>query len=135
VLLNGLRQRGQPACADPARALRLPCGGPGRWPLARGKAAHGGEPAAGFDGRAAGVALAQFGIAALLRAAPENLPRLPKCIWTAQASVRRGGSGGFERGFRTGAAWQASRIEVTEALKQGGSRGVVDAVRIPCGTR
>ena len=73
-----------------------------------------------------GVALAQFGIAALLRAAPDNLPRLGEVrldraalLFAVLASL------GASVVFGLAPAWQASRLEVTEALKQGGSRGVV----------
>jgi predicted permease len=75
---------------------------------------------------AAGVALAQFGIAALLRAAPDNLPRLGEVrldrtalLFAVLASVVSSVA------FGLAPAWQASRIQVTEALKLGGSRGVV----------
>jgi putative ABC transport system permease protein len=75
---------------------------------------------------AAGVVLAKFGIAALLRAAPANLPRLGEvqldrtALWFAVAASML--SSLF---FGLAPAWQAARIEVTEALKRGGSRGVL----------
>jgi len=75
---------------------------------------------------AAGVALAQVGMAALLRAAPANLPRLGEVrldraalLFAVLASLVSSVV------FGLAPAWQASRLEVTEALKQGGSRGVV----------
>ena len=75
---------------------------------------------------ALGVLLAQLGIRTLPGLAPANLPRLGEVQlnWTALlfgvaaslvASVA----------FGLAPAWQAARVEVGEALKQGGSRGVV----------
>jgi|SRR5271157_2142760 len=73
-----------------------------------------------------GVALAQFGIAALLRAAPDNLPRLGEVrldraalLFAVLVSLVSSVV------FGLAPAWQAARLEVTEGLKQGGSRGVV----------
>jgi predicted permease len=75
---------------------------------------------------AAGVVLAQFGIAALLRAAPDNLPRLGE-VRLDRAALLFAVAASLVSSvvFGLAPAWQAARIEVTEALKQGGSRGVV----------
>ena len=73
-----------------------------------------------------GVALAQVGIRALLRAAPSNLPRLTEVnlngtvlLFAVLASMASA------LVFGLAPAWQASRVEVGEALKQGGTRGIV----------
>ena len=73
-----------------------------------------------------GVALAQAGIHALLRAAPSNLPRLTEVklngmvlLFAVLASLASSVV------FGLAPAWQASRVELGEALKQGGTRGVV----------
>jgi len=112
--------------------VRLPCGA---WALAAGacKAAHV-ENLLLLDGRAAGVALAQFGIAALLRAAPENLPRLAEVHLDRAALLfawRSGVSSVVSDWRRRGSFAHRSH----RSLEAGGSRGVVGRGSHTCGTR
>ncbi|MEX2261259.1 MAG: ABC transporter permease [Bryobacteraceae bacterium] len=75
---------------------------------------------------ALGVAFAHFGVEALLRLAPENLPRIGEvrmhrtalafAVLVSMASSLL---------FGLAPAWHASRVEARGALKQGGSRGVI----------
>ncbi len=80
----------------------------------------------GLLGGALGVILAAFGISILIRLAPENLPRMsgvrvdPMVLAFAIAI-----SLFASLLFGLAPAWQTSRTDLNEALKQGGSRGSV----------
>jgi putative ABC transport system permease protein len=80
----------------------------------------------GTCGGALGILLAQFGTAALVRFAPANLPRVGDVhvdgtvlafaiLLSIAASLL----------FGLAPAWQTSRVDVNDALKQGGSRGMI----------
>ena len=73
-----------------------------------------------------GVVLAKLGLTLLLRQAPANLPRLNEVSLDLTAfafAVLAAFASSILFGLAP--AWQAARLEVGEALKQGGSRGVV----------
>ena len=77
-------------------------------------------------GGALGLLLAQTATHLLLRLAPENLPRLSEIrvdhwalAFTAAASLLASFL------FGLAPAWQASRVDLNEALKQGASRGML----------
>ena len=73
-----------------------------------------------------GVLLAHFGVRALPSLAPANLPRLGEVKLNGTALLF-GVAASLVASvlFGLAPAWQAARVEVSEALKQGGTRGVV----------
>ena len=75
---------------------------------------------------ALGVVLAQFGLELLLRQAPANLPRLNEVSldWRALGFAVAAALASSVL-FGLAPAWQAARLEVVDALKLGGARGVI----------
>jgi predicted permease len=79
----------------------------------------------GLGGGAIGLLLAFAGVDALLRLAPPNLPRLNEIrVDTAALFFNLAISLGAAAVFGLWPALRASRVDLHEALKQGGSRGV-----------
>lgn len=79
----------------------------------------------GLLGGLAGCALAYLGTDAMLRLAPENLPRLNEVRVDTTTLVFATLISMFSAVlFSLAPAWQASRVDLNEALKQSGGRGV-----------
>jgi predicted permease len=98
--------------------------GAGRWRIVRQLTAE--NVLLGIAAAIVGVVLAKLGLTLLLRQAPANLPRLNEVSLDLTAfafAVLAAFASSILFGLAP--AWQAARLEVGEALKQGGSRGVV----------
>ncbi|HEY3383348.1 MAG TPA: ABC transporter permease [Vicinamibacterales bacterium] len=104
-------------------ALRTALGA-GRWRIVRQLAAESLVLAA--IGGVLGVALAYVGTAALLRVAPETLPRLGEVAVDWRVLTFAGAmSLGASLVFGLAPAWQVSRVDPQEGLRQVSSRGLV----------